>query len=215
MASKISKETTAIQRGAGEKVGNVLMSSCSFLFGFLFAFYWGWLMTLILLAGFPIMSLMGVGMAVAMTDGLRETMRAYSQSSGYAEQALSAIKVVQTYGQERLEMTNYNKYLSRAKVIGKQIVFRRALGGSVLFMIIFGFYAYSFFFGGYLRYNDIKNGEQEYTGGVVLAIMFSVVFGAFGLGGSGPHIASIAEGRIAGKIAFDVIDHQPKINAFE
>ena len=76
----------------------------------------------------------------------------------------------------------------------------------MMFLIIFGFYAYSFFFGGYLRYNDVKNGDVEYTGGVVLAIMFSVVFGAFGLGGAGAHIASIAEGRIAGKIAFGVID---------
>ena len=42
--------------------------------------------------------------------------------------------------------------------------------------------------------------------------MFSVVFGAFNFGGAGPHIASVAEGQIAGKLAFDVIDHEPEIN---
>jgi ATP-binding cassette, subfamily B (MDR/TAP), member 1 len=78
MAAKIAKETSAIQRGVGEKVGNVLMSYCSFFFGFAFAFYWGWLMTLILLASLPIMLIMGIGMAVAMSDGLKETMRAYA-----------------------------------------------------------------------------------------------------------------------------------------
>jgi len=112
-------------------------------------------------------------------------------------------------------MANYNKYLERSKKISLGIVFRRSFGGAILFLLIFGFYAYSFFWGGYLRYNDVKNGEREYTGGVVLAIMFSVVFGAFGLGGAGPHIASIAEGRIAGKIAFDVIDHKPSIDPFK
>lgn len=85
MAAKISKETTAIQRGVGEKVGNVLMSACSFSFGFLFAFYWGWMLTLILLAGLPIMGFMGVGMAMSMSEGFSASMKAYAQSSGYAE----------------------------------------------------------------------------------------------------------------------------------
>jgi len=38
-------------------------------------------------------------------------MQAYAQSAGYAEQALGAIKVVQTYGQEELEINNFTKHL--------------------------------------------------------------------------------------------------------
>ena len=41
-------------------------------------------------------------------------MRGYAQSAGYAEQAMYAIKVVHTYGQEQLEEKNYLKYLNRA-----------------------------------------------------------------------------------------------------
>jgi len=66
MSARIAKETSAIQRGIGDKIGFCLMSVCSFFFGFMFAFYWGWMLTLILLAGFPVMSLMGIGMAVSM-----------------------------------------------------------------------------------------------------------------------------------------------------
>lgn len=66
MASKISKECSAIQRGTGDKVGNVVMSVAGFFLGFAFAFYWGWLLTLILLATLPVMILSGVGMAVSM-----------------------------------------------------------------------------------------------------------------------------------------------------
>lgn len=43
-------------------------------------------------------------------------MKSYGQSAGYAEQALTAIKVVHTYGQELLELKNYTKYLDRAQV---------------------------------------------------------------------------------------------------
>lgn len=74
------------------------MSIFCFFFGFGFAFYWGWLLTLILLVALPALAMTGVGMAVAMQSGMIEQMRAYSQSAGYAEQALSAIRVVHIYG---------------------------------------------------------------------------------------------------------------------
>jgi hypothetical protein len=42
--------------------------------------------------------------------------------------------------------------------------------------------------------------------------MFSVIFGSFYLGGAGPHIKSISEAKIAGKMAYDVIDAIPDVN---
>jgi len=42
--------------------------------------------------------------------------------------------------------------------------------------------------------------------------MFSVIFGAFNLGGAVPHIKALTEGRIAGKLAYDVIDNSPKVD---
>jgi hypothetical protein len=39
MASKISKEVTAIQRGSGEKIGNSLCQYASFLFGIVGSFF--------------------------------------------------------------------------------------------------------------------------------------------------------------------------------
>jgi ABC-type multidrug transport system fused ATPase/permease subunit len=109
-------------------------------------------------------------------------------------------------------MTNYNKYLERALIIGKKQVCRRAFGQALLFLLIFGLYAYSFFWGGYLRWNGIKNGDEEYTGGVIISCMFCVVFGSMQFMGAGPHIAAIAEGRIAGKLVYNVIDHVPNVD---
>jgi ATP-binding cassette subfamily B (MDR/TAP) protein 1 len=117
MASRISKEIAAIQRGTGEKVGSIVQAVSGFIFGFIFAFYWGWLLTLILVGTLPVMLLMGVGMAMSLTTGGADLMKSYSQSAGYAEQALASIKVVHTYGQELLEERNYGKYLSRSQII--------------------------------------------------------------------------------------------------
>lgn len=93
------------------------MSCFMFLFGFSLAFYWGWKLTVILLGVLPFLMVTGVGMALSLESGLTAMMRAYAQSAGYAEQALSAIKVVHSYGQEELENQNYKKYLVRASEV--------------------------------------------------------------------------------------------------
>jgi ABC-type multidrug transport system fused ATPase/permease subunit len=90
------------------------MSVACLIFAFGLSFSWGWLYTCLLLVVVPFLGLTGVGMAVSLESGITQQMRAYSQSAGYAEQALSAIRVVHSYGQEELENINYKKYLIRA-----------------------------------------------------------------------------------------------------
>lgn len=85
MTSRISKECSAIQRGIGEKFGNIIMSVSSFIFGYAFAFTIGWILTLILLGGLPLMMCVGGVLGVVVQGGLLEQMRAYAQSAGYAE----------------------------------------------------------------------------------------------------------------------------------
>ena len=217
LTAKINKETAAMQNGMGNKVGAVLLACFSLIFGFGFAFWWGWLYTLILLASFPALAIAGVAMSVAMESGTGDSMRAYSQSSGYAEQALHSIKVVYTYGMEEVEAINYAKYLYKTKEIGFRTGVKAAIGSAMMFLMMNGVYSYGFYMGGWVIERDIKlkleGGETSgYSGGTILACMFSVMFGAFYFGGAGPHIKAVSEGKVAGKLCFDVIDAIPKVN---
>ena len=188
-----------------------------FFLGFAAAFALGWLYTLILFGMAPIIASTGVLMAVAMEDGFKEQMKSYGQSAGYAEQALQAIKVVHTYGQEELENSNYSKYLDRASNVQKKLAITNAIGLSAIFLIMLGFYGYSFFFGGVLKTAGgtwaLNNFTGEpYSGGEIIGIMFSVLIGVFAVSAIGPMVKAITEGKIAGKLAYDVIDAQPEVN---
>lgn len=78
------------------------------------------------------------------------------------------------------------------------------------------FYGYSFYFAGYLRWNEFVNGEGKlFTGGTAIVIIFCVLMSSFGIAGSAPHMAAIQEGKIAGAFAFEVIDHVPAIKPNE
>lgn len=81
-----------------------------------------------------------------------------------------------------------------------------------MFLAIFMFYSFGLYFGGYLRVNKFENRGSLYTSGAIIAIMFSIIFGSFSLGGAAPHIKSITEAKIAGKMAYEVIDAVPNVD---
>jgi hypothetical protein len=72
-----------------------LAMSCG---GMFFAFFKGALFSTILLAYFPLIFGMTYFITVAFSSGFIQSMKAYGQSAGYAEQALNAVKVVFAFG---------------------------------------------------------------------------------------------------------------------
>lgn len=118
-------------------------------------------------------------------------MKAYAQSAGYAEQALQSVRVVHTYGNEILEYNNYSKYLDRARIQQRKSSRYVACSYALLFGLIYAFYACALYFGGLLRWEEIREGDRLYTGGRIITIMFAIVFGAMQLGAAGPAITAM------------------------
>ena len=50
-------------------------------------------------------------------------------------------------------------------VVGKKQSFYSGAGQGSVFAMFFGLYGYSYYFGGLLKWNDVKNGDSFYTGG--------------------------------------------------
>ena len=69
-------------------------------------------------------------------------MAAYSQSAGYAEQAIGAIRVVVANGQEEREMGIYDKFLGQAKKAGNKVHVLGAITYGILFFIIIVFFIF-------------------------------------------------------------------------
>ena len=139
------------------------------------AFYFGWALTLIILCALPCFILSGLIMAHVMKGGLMSQMKAYAQSSGYAEQALQAIKVPFTYGNELLESKNYDKYLLRAKDAANDrswLLARAIFLFSIVSQLIS---AFAYYFGGYAITHSWANYNGIYTGGAIFTVVMSTV----------------------------------------
>lgn len=103
---------------------------------------------------------------------------------------------------------NYDKYLNIARTTGIKTHFKASIAFALFFTVIFSYYAYAFFTGSYLVTKEIINTRSGkiYSAGDILSCFFGVVFGVLALGVATPNLKAISEGKIAGKLAFSIID---------
>jgi len=184
MTAKIAKETLAIQKGLGEKLGILIMISIVSIVGLMIAFYKGWSFTLVIIGCFPPLVISMTIMTTVMQKGFIGNTIAYSQSAGYAEQALNAMRLVAAFGQEAKEIKNYSKYLILAKQAGIKTHFKTALSLGFFMLSVFGGYALTYYLGGVWISEEIPNHTTgaSYTSGDILSCLFGVIFGMTSLG---------------------------------
>ena len=143
----------------------------------------------------------------AISIGSTAQLKGYGQSAGYAQQALSAIRLVAAFGMEKVEIENYSRYLNRSKESSLKINIFIAFGASFTLFVIYLLYAYAFYVGSLFIEYEYYNGiyQRGYSSGDVIAVFFAVVTGLFSVGGIGTNMKSVQQGLTAGKMAFDTI----------
>ncbi len=110
-------------------------------------------------------------------------------------------------------MRNYDKYLGQAKQTGIKVHMKSSLAIAGFFFVMFGYYGYTFYTGSWLVTKNVENTRtgEPYNAGDIMACFFGVMFGIFSLGMATPNIKAITEGRVSGKLAYDLIERKPKI----
>ena len=110
-------------------------------------------------------------------------------------------------------MFNYDKYLGRAKVTGIKTHCRSGFAMAFFFFNMFAYYAYAFYTGSWLITKEVNNTRtgEPYNSGDILSCFFGVIFGVFALGQAAPNIKAVTEGKVAGKMAYELIERVPKI----
>ena len=110
-------------------------------------------------------------------------------------------------------MKNYDKYLGRARQSGIKTHCRSAFAMAFFFFNMFAYYAYAFYTGSWLITEQVVNTRSgtPYNSGDILSCFFGVIFGVFALGQAAPNIKAVTEGKIAGKMAYELIERVPQI----
>ncbi|KAG8190233.1 hypothetical protein JTE90_011954 [Oedothorax gibbosus] len=128
-ASRITGDLTRIQDGLGEKVCICISLISTLIIIVVTAMISNWKLTLATLSYAPITSFAMAIMSKIQTSVSREEMQAYGAAGAVAEEVLSAIRTVVSYGGEEKEVQRYNKCLVPARKKGIKRGFITALDG--------------------------------------------------------------------------------------
>ena len=94
LSTKVADHCGKLQDGMGNKLGDLVQAIFQFICGMGASFYECWQLTLVLLAGIPIIAFAGVLMVRAFTEAQNETSDQYASAGGLATEQLSAVRTV-------------------------------------------------------------------------------------------------------------------------
>ncbi|EGC38102.1 ABC transporter B family protein [Dictyostelium purpureum] len=216
LSTRISSDTLLFQEGIGEKIGNFIHHSSTFIAGFIVGFVNGWQLTLVIFALTPLIAAAGAFVSKMMADLTKAGQDAYAQAGAVAEEKIGSIRTVSTFSGEPGEVVKYSACLKEALKVGIKKGLMNGIGIGLVFLVLFGTYSLSFWYGGKLivdkHWNPVPG--RDWQGGDVLTVFFSVIMGAMALGQASPHVASFANGRGAAYKIYQVLDRESKIDPF-
>lgn len=149
LPSKIAIETLAVKEAIGAKSGQVTFTVSMTIAAMAIAFSRGWQLFLSILLIAPFWLIACLLLVKISISGYTESTAAYTKSASYAEQALSAIKVVVSFGVENKEVKNYTKHLDVVFAVGCKTHLFSGFTLGLLFMVLYAAYAFSFWIGTY------------------------------------------------------------------
>ncbi|XP_076435076.1 ATP-dependent translocase ABCB1-like isoform X2 [Babylonia areolata] len=206
--TRLADDILKIHDGIGDKVATLIQWNCGALAGFIIGFYYGWKLTLVILAVSPLLVVSAALFGKLAASMTTKELAAYAKAGAVAEEVFSSIRTVVAFGGQEKEAQRYKNNLGEAKTFGVRKGFTTGLSMGFVWFVIFGSYALGFWYGGKLTRDEPDN----YTVGKMLIVFFSVLIGAFSLGNASPSLQSMAAARGAAYVIFQLIDLKSKID---
>lgn len=132
---------------------------------------------------------------------------------GIAEETLTAIKVVASFGREDKELAKFVKWSLRTLRIAKRSSATFSFMVGLMKFCIFFFYTYALVIGSFMIQEQRINERtgKPYGQFDVLIVVIALITGFIGLIAALPNIQVISAAKVQGKLIFDVIDRVAEI----
>ena len=208
--AKFSEEIVLVRKGLGDKVPFFIQHFGAFIGGMVIGFYKAWKLAFVALSLSPLMiASLAFMVKVAFTHAQQES-EAYSKAGVIAQEVISAIRTVASFGGQEREVQRYAANLDDARKEGTKKGFFSGIAMGVTYFLIFAAYAVAFSYGVQL----INEKEPGYTIGVVTTAFFAIIMGTFSIGMGAGGMQAVASARSSAYSVFEIIDRIPPIDTY-
>ncbi|CAG9460904.1 unnamed protein product [Pedinophyceae sp. YPF-701] len=204
--NSLSEDTSAVQRGTGEKVGNFVHHITACLVGLGIAFWKSWDLALVLVGTLPIMAGVAGGLG-KITQWLNtRSSQAYGEAGGRAQEAFGNIRTVQAFGAEDAIADEYQKHLELPLRMGRVEGIVKGITLGALQFCFMGSFAIALFYGSF------RVADGKISSGEVITVIFAGIIAGFSLGQAGPNVAYFQQAKMAGARMKARADRVPAID---
>jgi len=207
LTARLATEATLVEGMVGTRLGLTVQNICTILSGIIIAFYYGWKLTLVVLATSPLIAFANAMHMVAMKGATEKMRKANEAANQVATEAIFNIRTIAAFTHEDSVLQQFTTKMTEPHGIGiKSNTLRGFLSGLGQFFL-FSSYCLSFWYGGKLIT------EGEYTFVNVLKVFMAIVMCAMGLGQAAGMAPDAAKAKRAASVIFQMIDHKSEIDA--
>ena len=207
------RDLDKLKEGIGEKLSIFMYLLMTFILNVIFAFFYGWKLTFVILAFAPLI-ILSTALVSRMQSSLTEKeLKSYSKAGAVAEEVLGSIRTVVAFGGENKELERYEERLKPAEKNGKKKGIYSGIGGGLMWFIIYCCYALAFWYGISLIIDDRDKIDKDYTPAVLIIVLFGVLAGAQNLGLTAPHLEAFSSAQGSAVSIYNVIDRIPEIDS--
>ncbi|XP_070567625.1 ATP-dependent translocase ABCB1-like isoform X2 [Ptychodera flava] len=207
LTTRLASDASMVQGAAGIRIATLVQNIANMGTGIILAFYFGWQMTLIVLACVPFMAI-GGALHMKMLTGYAESDKDALEGAGKI--ASEAIENMRTVASLTREKTFYQLYhdllypphkdsLRKAHIYGLTFGFAQGM--------VFLVHAVAFRFGAWM----IELGEMTFED--VFLVFSCIAFGAMALGQASAFAPDAAKAKIAANNIFELLDREPEIDS--
>nr|QUF59441.1 ATP-binding cassette transporter Abcb1-like12 [Brachionus angularis] len=206
--SKITSNIDTLKLGMGFKIPDFISLVGRGIGCFIYAMISAWKFSIVFLAIMPFISASTSFLITFIKKFTISELKSYGIAGNIAQEVLSSIRTVVSFGLMKKEIKNYeNNLLDAEKMSIKKGLYTGFFTGFSLFLFNCVF-AIGIYYGTYLSRTDCKN----YSPSDILRSLMLMITATFSIGQGLPFLKDLAEARGAAKSIFEIINKKSSID---
>jgi ABC-type multidrug transport system fused ATPase/permease subunit len=207
LATRLSQDAALVDGMFGAALGVTIQNIACACVGLGIAFYYGWQLTLVLLATVPILV---AGQAIefaAMSGFSSKSLEETARSTAIASEAITEVRTTAANTSERFVVSRYEFALLRPFKLSKYRAFTSGLASGVSQALMFATYTLNFWYGGTLIIDGTMTAQN------MLAVFMAILFSSMGIGQAMSLMPDAGKARGAAVSIFKLIDRKSRCDA--
>ena len=140
-----------------------------------------------------------------------EEFKAYGKAGGIAQEVLSSMRTILSFGLHKKSLETYTHNLKEAENMGKKKGLMSGIFMGITNLLFSCCFAIGIYYGVYLARTDCEN----YATANIIQSFFSIITATFSMGQALPFLREMAEAKGAAKKIYNIIDTKSNIDVFE